>query len=85
MICIVGCKCCSLPSPKAEWKRSAAVMPCRQCKMRHAFTQQCVKTVGEAGAEREGWMDEDSGDLQQVGTEINHWPELFPAKALESL
>lgn len=43
MICIVGCKCCSLPSPKTDRKRSTAVMTCRQCTMRQAFTQQWVR------------------------------------------
>lgn len=43
MICIVGCKCCSLPSSKTDRRRGTAVMICRQCKMRQAFTQQWVR------------------------------------------
>lgn len=52
--------------------------------MRWAFTQQCVKTVGEAGAEREGWMKA-VVTCRRWWSEINYRPKLFPAKVLEGL
>lgn len=50
--------------------------------MRWAFTQQCVKKVGEAGAEKEGWLMT-VVICSKRGTEINHQPKLFSAKAQE--
>lgn len=58
------------------------VMTCRQCKMRWDFTRQCGKAVGEAEAEREGWMKA-VVTCSTWGNEINHRPKLFPAKAQE--
>lgn len=54
-------------------------MTCRKCKMRWAFTQQCVKTVSEAGAEREGWMKA-VVTCSRGRTEINYQPKLFLAE-----
>lgn len=49
--------------------------------MRGAFKQQRAK-VGEAGAEKEGWVIP-VVTCSERGTENNHWPKLFSAKAQE--
>lgn len=49
--------------------------------MRGAYTQQCAK-VGEAGAEKEGWVMAVI-TCSKRGTESKHWPRLFSAKAQE--
>jgi len=50
--------------------------------MRQAFTQQCAKKVGEAGAEKKGWVVA-VVTCSKTSIENNHRPKLFPAKAQE--